>query len=198
VVKLADKISYVGRDIEDAITIGILDREKIETLSDILSCGKKEKLNNTVIINKLINDLCQNSSIEDGLTLSLDCFEMLNAIKNFNYQNIYLSDRLAPSARYFNLVINEIYETLKKTYAGVNTALEIQTLGRYYPNLSKSFLDWIGCYWELTVRTESNLKNSVVYEILHDQKNYYKAILDYISGMTDNFAIDTYNEIIRF
>ena len=30
------------------------------------------------------------------------------------------------------------------------------------------------------------------------QKEYYKAIIYYISGMTDNFAIDIYNEIIRF
>jgi dGTPase len=42
VVKIADKISYVGRDIEDAITIGILDREKIKTLSDILASSSPE------------------------------------------------------------------------------------------------------------------------------------------------------------
>ena len=198
VVKIADKISYVGRDIEDAISIGILDSEKLENLSNILSSGKREKINNTVIINKLINDLCQNSSIENGLSLSHEGFEMLNAIKDFNYQNIYLSDRLAPSAKYFNLVINEIYETLKKTYAGINTALEIQVLGRYYPNISKSFLDWISCYWDLTSRTDTNLENSVVYEIVHNQNNYFKAILDYISGMTDKYAIDNYNEIVGF
>jgi len=29
-------------------------------------------------------------------------------------------------------------------------------------------------------------------------RDFYKAIIYYISGMTDNFAIEIYNEIINF
>ena len=33
---------------------------------------------------------------------------------------------------------------------------------------------------------------------MDDEKSFSKAIIYYISGMTDNFAIDTYNKIIGF
>lgn len=60
VVKIADKISYLGRDIEDAITLGILD-DHLEELHQILEEAPTQVINNTVIINTLIRDLCENS-----------------------------------------------------------------------------------------------------------------------------------------
>jgi dGTPase len=197
VVKISDKISYVGRDIEDAIALSILDDKKLNELTDIIST-KDEKLNNTIIINKLIGDLCQNSSIENGLCFSDDGFKMLNAIKKFNYENIYKNERLKASNQYFSLVLNQIYDTLKKAYAGKNTSLEIKKLSKFYPNMSGSFLDWLHCYWDLADRTHTNLKNKIIYLVSQNEKDYNKAILDYISGMTDKYAIETYNEIIKF
>ena len=69
VVKIADKISYLGRDIEDAITLGILD-DHLEELHQILEEAPTQVINNTVIINTLIRDLCENSSYEKGLCFS--------------------------------------------------------------------------------------------------------------------------------
>lgn len=63
VVKVADKISYLGRDIEDAITLGILD-EHLDELHKLLNHNYNEVINNTVIINNLVYDLCKNSSPE--------------------------------------------------------------------------------------------------------------------------------------
>ena len=54
---------------------------------------------------------------------------------------------------------------------------------------------WLSNYWN-KVRPGINL-NSVIFDI-EDEKEYYKAIIYYISGMTDNYAIDMYNKIIRF
>ena len=54
VVRISDVIGYIGRDIEDAISLGILD-EKLKDLYKILQ--SKEVINNTVIINHLIWDL---------------------------------------------------------------------------------------------------------------------------------------------
>ena len=65
VVKIADKIAYLGRDIQDAITLGMI--ENLDELYEILNYDKDEVINNTVIINNLIYDLCTNSSIEKGL-----------------------------------------------------------------------------------------------------------------------------------
>ena len=41
------------------------------------------------------------------------------------------------------------------------------------------------------------LKNKILFS-LNNEKDYYQAIIYYISGMTDNFAIEIYNEIIHF
>ena len=82
VVKIADKISYLGRDIIDAITLGILDKD-IKELYEILNCDSDEVINNTNIINEFIYDLCENSNCEDGLCFSDDVFKKINKIKEF-------------------------------------------------------------------------------------------------------------------
>ena len=42
-----------------------------------------------------------------------------------------------------------------------------------------------------------NSSNKIVYN-LKEQVEYQKAIIDFISGMSDNFAIAIFNEIISF
>lgn len=184
VVKIADKISYLGRDIEDAITLGILD-EKLEELYKILK--QKEVINNTVIINHLIGDLCENSSPEKGLCFSEGTFKMLKEIKEFNYKYIYKAERLKPSARYFNIIINEIYSTIKNNYGKKDKSVN--------PEVIESFEKWLSNYWDLK-RNDAN-KNDVIFD-MKDERDFCKAIIYYISGMTDNFAIETYNKIVGF
>ena len=194
VVKIADKISYIGRDIEDAISIGILD-EHLNVLHKMLELDINEPINNTVLINNFIYDLCENSSIEKGLCFSEKTFKLINELKKFNYVHIYKSDVIKPSIEYFKLIINEIYNILKNLYNGNNTYLNIQNIRRFYPKLMNSFEEWLKNYWNL--ERKDNFKNDVIIN-MNNEKEYYKAIIYYISGMTDNFAIDIYNEIVRF
>lgn len=196
VVKIADKISYIGRDIEDAITLGILD-EHLQELCHLLHLPKDRnmKINNTVIINNLIYDLCENSSPEKGLCFSQDALDLMNKIKKFNYEHIYSCDRINPSNRYFSLVLNEIYDTLKSTYDGVHTPERLEAIRKFYPNLISGFYDWIIAFWNIGER--DGLKNKVLFDIQRPE-DFYFAIICYISGMTDKFAIDIYNEIIGF
>lgn len=194
VVKIADKISYIGRDIEDAISIGILD-EHLNVLHKMFELDINEPINNTVLINNFIYDLCENSSIEKGLCFSEKTFKLINELKKFNYVHIYKSDVIKPSIEYFKLIINEIYNILKNLYNGNNTYLNIQNIRRFYPKLMNSFEEWLKNYWNL--ERKDNFKNDVIIN-MNNEKEYYKAIIYYISGMTDNFAIDIYNEIVRF
>lgn len=186
VVKISDKISYLGRDIEDAITLGILD-EHLEELYELLQIPTDIKINNTVIINDLIHDLCLNSSPEKGLTFSDKYLNLINGIKEFNYKNIYFVDRLEPSKKYFNIVLNQIYDILKKAYDGENTKNNLEKMTKFYPSLCRWFVDWLESYSNSTDRFDIN-----------NLQDYCRAILYYISGMTDNFAINMYNEIIGF
>jgi len=58
------------------------------------------------------------------------------------------------------------------------------------------FRKWLNKYWELTERQGTNLKNKIVYK--YTEQDYCRAIIDFIAGMTDNFVINIYNEIISF
>ncbi len=194
VVKIADKISYIGRDIEDAISLGILD-EHLNELHKMLGLDINEPINNTVLINNFIYDLCENSSIEKGLCFSKKTFELINELKKFNYKHIYKADIIKPSIEYFKIIINEIYNILKNLYDGNRTYINIQNFKKFYPNLMSSFEEWLQNYWNL--ERKEIFKNDVIIN-MSNEKVYYKAIIYYISGMTDNFAIDIYNEIIRF
>ena len=197
VVKISDKISYICRDIEDAITLGILD-EHVDDLFALLNItSKNEPINNTIIINDLIRDLCENSSPENGLCFSNEALNLMNKIKEFNYKHIYLSKKLEPSRRYFSIVINEIYDLLKSTYDNVNTLNNLQVLSKTYPKLGNGFINFIYNYYDFGNRDELKLKNKVLFSI-DNEKDFCKAIIYYISGMTDNFAIEIYNEIIHF
>lgn len=194
VVKIADKISYIGRDIEDAISLGILD-EHLNELHKMLGLDINEPINNTVLINNFIYDLCENSSIKKGLCFSEKTFELINELKKFNYKHIYRAKIINPSIEYFKIIINEIYNILKNLYDGNRTYINIQNLKKFYPNLMSSFEEWLQNYWNLD--RKEIFKNDVIIN-MSNEKEYYKAIIYYISGMTDNFAIDIYNEIIRF
>ena len=143
----------------------------------------------------MIYDLCNNSSPEKGLCFSDATFELIKEIKSFNYTNIYLSDRLKPSNRYFNVVLNEIYNTLKKSYNGNKTIENINKMKKIYPELFYSFEEWLSRYWN--IERSKIFKNDVLFNI-ENESDYYKSIIYYISGMTDNFAIDIYNKIIGF
>jgi len=188
VVKVADKISYLGRDIADAITLGLLDNH-LRDLKKLLNHGSTKVINNTVLINEFIYDLCTHSTPEKGLCFSDDMFYLVKEIKKFNYKNIYLTDKLIEATKFFDLVLKSIYEFLKESYTNRDKMRKIA------PDLMGDFELWLSNYWN-KVRPGINL-NSVIFDI-EDEKEYYKAIIYYISGMTDNYAIDMYNKIIRF
>ena len=188
IVKIADKIAYLGRDIQDAITLGILDRH-LKELYELMDISEKKVINNTVIINNLIYDLCENSNIEEGLKFSDESFNFMNKLKEFNYKYIYLDDRLKPSREYFHLVLNTIYNTLKLYF------YDKEKVNKMYPEIIKDFEDWLKMYWNM--EREKIYNNKVIFD-MKSEKDFCQAVIYYISGMTDNFAIDMYEKIIRF
>ncbi len=193
VVKIADKISYLVRDIEDSIKLGLLDN--FENFNNLLHINYDNIcLNNTTLINYLIYDLCYNSSPELGLCFSDKSFEIICKIKKFNYENIYRNNKLEPSTRYFNLILSEIYNTLKSCFNN-NALTSIEKLKKYYLKLYLDFSKFMHDYYFIPNR--QNLKNQPLFNA-SSKSDFLKAILYYISGMTDNYAIEIYNEIIGF
>lgn len=195
VVKISDKISYLGRDIEDAISMGILD-SNLNELYDLLEQPRSANLNNTNIIGDLIADLCLNSSANEGLKFSTATFEKIKRLKQFNYKYIYKHKCMNPSEKYFSLVLNEIFNTLNECYDGMNTLEKLNSIKPFYTKVIDTFIKWISCYWNIeTDRT--HLKNKILYD-MNNIKDYQTAIITYISGMTDSYAIETYNDIVKY
>lgn len=196
VLKISDKISYIGRDLEDALHLNLLTENNILELKNILGISYNKILNNSNIINDLIIDLCNNSTIEKGLCFSNEKMELLNKIKAFNYKNIYSHPRLDASNEYFKVIINRIYNTLKALYSENKMESNFKKVERFYPQTIVQFKKWLFKYGNIEDKSNTKLQNKIIYN--NTEKDYYKAIIDFIAGMTDNFAIDIYNEIVSF
>ncbi len=84
VVRVSDIIAYIGRDIEDAIRMGVISEEEIPTeITSVLGTKNRE------IINTINVDLITNSLDKDYLCMSNKVFNALKALKKFNYDHIY-------------------------------------------------------------------------------------------------------------
>ena len=118
---------------------------------------------------------------------------------------IYNHKRLDTYKKYVDLVIKSIFYTLYDFFDGKDILRTIRR-ATYYPNLYKTFSDWLVQHSDITVPEHSILSDVLrrskkcekVYGDLSDKKQYVQAIIDYISCMTDVFAINIFNELCRF
>lgn len=85
-VKLCDTMSYIGRDIEDAILLGILKREEVPQNP----LGRT----NGQILSTLAQDVIENSYEQDYIAISPGVYEALQDLRRFNFQHIYKHPKL--------------------------------------------------------------------------------------------------------
>lgn len=205
IVKISDKIAYIGRDIEDAINLGFLNDTTKNDLLRMARANDENVLNTTVIMHNLIIDICENSTPEKGICLSPRFLEQINSVKDFNYKHIYGHERLVPFKEYSKLVINQIFDVLYKTYDGKHSWKSIEEKKKFYPLLMDSFIKWLAKYCEIDIVPEGELQtiafaceNEKIFGTLFDEKIYARAVIDFISGMTDRFAIKIFNELLTY
>ena len=131
------------------------------------------------------------------MSFSAETAAMLKELKEFNGRNIYQNERVVRADKYFELIINEIFNLLGSCFDGDNTLNRVKETLERYPNImnSSSFIGWLRTY--SGTPQISLLKEKPIYDF-SNRASYFKAVLDYISGMTDKYAIDTYNAIISF
>lgn len=194
VVKIADNISYMGRDIEDAIQMNLLTEKDVEKFNKVI---ENIKLTNSNIINYLVVDLCENSTVEDGLKFSKEALDTMYRIKIFNNEKIYQHDKIKPTIRYFTVIINEIFYALRNEYNGKATIKNLHKMERYYPVLASEFAGWLSNYALTEDRVSKEYDNKIIYN-LDSLEDYNRAIVDYMSGMTDLYIVKIYNELINY
>lgn len=204
VVKISDKIAYLGRDIEDAYNYKFFDKEDMVTLKQIAQEVMKKKIkfkdvNTSSLIHEFITNLCLNSNPNDGIVISKEHYDMMNKIKKFNYQKIYSNKRFKPFMQHAKLVINSIFYFLMDYYGEFDTIKKLSKYSKFYPTSTIDFSDWLIKYSNIDEHQHRlrKYRNKIIYDIRNIQ-DYKQAIIDYISGMSDNYAIKVYNELIEF
>lgn len=175
VVRFSDQIAYLGRDYEDAQRLGVIEKDSLpNAIKEVL--GKT----NAAIINTLVNDLIDNSSVEEGIGFSQNVFDAVVAMKDFNYTKIYKADLLQGYKRYFERLLTLIVEYL-------------ESLFNEYQFEQKPYLE------------ERNMLAAAFSDHIIEMKERYLEydgsygliIFDYVSGMSDNFCLDCANEILK-
>ncbi len=89
VVRMADTIAYIGRDIEDAIRLGLIQRADIPE-----ACREVLGDTNGTIVYRLVTDLIRESQDAPAIAFSTPVAAALKVLKAFNYSRIYLNPRV--------------------------------------------------------------------------------------------------------
>lgn len=107
VVRMADTISYVGRDIEDAIRLNMIKRDELPR--EATEC--LGRTNGTIVYN-LVTDVIQNSFGQPCIAFSREVSEALRHLKAFNLEHIYLNPKIK---RHYH-TIGKLFEILFEQY----------------------------------------------------------------------------------
>lgn len=195
VVKMADRISYIGRDIEDALALGVLNDNNMNELTDLVWEYAGDKINNTIIINYLINDLCLHSDPDNGICFSDRTNEFIKLLGDFNLRYIYRAPRVTRAEEFFEIVLRTLFDLLFGCYDGMDTLEKLDQMRVLYPKLFHSFMEWLRSYWTL-IRDPRQI-NPAIFDI-SNQSDFARAVIAYLAGMSDRYAMDCFHEIISF
>lgn len=165
VVRISDKIAYIGRDIEDACEAGIMEFEDIPS-----AIQSRLGTNNSQIINTLVSDLIHNSLDKDEIRLSDEAGEAMKELLEQNVARIYRSEKIR---RYENSVKNSL-EGLFEALMGAMADREktARSLNPVFQGLMKFVAEY----------PDKNTSD-------------VQMVVDYIAGMTDSFATSCYEKI---
>ena len=113
VVRMADTISYIGRDLEDAIRLDLVKRQAIpDVCKQILG-----QTNGTIVFN-LVTDLISNSLDHPFIGFSEKVSSALKKLKAFNYKHIYknpvIKKHLSSIEDIFNFLFEKYLTALEK------------------------------------------------------------------------------------
>ena len=171
VVRMSDRIAYLGRDYEDAVEAGILQRKLPETIEKTLGTT------NSQIVGTLIRDVIQASkNTPDTVQFSDELFPYYNELADFSIENIYKSDKITSQINRISMMLSDLFKLF----------FEVIDRTRYDP---AKRTDYNG----------GNMYR-VFFEFLDDMEypeetDNAQIISDFVSGMTDNFALRAFEDL---
>lgn len=109
IVRVSDMIAYIGRDLEDSITLGVLKREELpDEAVKILGNNNKE------IVNNLCTDIMNNSFDGKAIRFSDKVFTALTTLKRFSIEKIYLHPQKVEQVRRFTPMLELMFKQFIK------------------------------------------------------------------------------------
>ncbi|MFX1376252.1 MAG: deoxyguanosinetriphosphate triphosphohydrolase family protein [Promethearchaeota archaeon] len=174
-VRFADTISYIGRDIEDAILLKLITRKEIPDL-----CKNHLGDTNAKIINTLITDLLNYSLHNDVIGYSDNIFEALKELKSFNYEHIYSRRDLLKKNSTDKTFIDNLRNKFKLIF--YKCLKDLEEDNRNSP-IFRDHIEYI-----------DDQKCATYYQPLKRGNKLTLIVRDYIAGMSDKY----FNEIFNY
>ena len=106
-VRMCDTISYIGRDIEDAIRLGLIKRDEIPA-----ECRKRLGDTNGKIVYNLVEDLIQHSQNTDSISFSREVADHLKLLRDFNMERIYMNPLIKTETAKIENLFSMLFERL--------------------------------------------------------------------------------------
>lgn len=183
IVRFADKIAYIPRDIEDAIRLELISVKSIpDHAKKFFSISDDEENINNKITNKLITDLVQNTLKFGPISFSKQNYSTIKRLyDDFNLKEIYRHPEIEKRSTFVEILLKELFEELYDQILklGFDRIKNLKTK-RFREN--KRVLYYFGEYVESMKSVEKDKKIIT---------------FDYIAGMTDNFALEAYEALFK-
>jgi dGTPase len=105
VMRMADTISYIGRDIEDAIRLNLIKRDQLPRV-----CVERLGKTNGTIVYTLVTDLIKNSYDKPSIAFSHQVSEALKILRKFNLNRIYLNSKIKSDSGKIKDIFHNLFD----------------------------------------------------------------------------------------
>lgn len=127
VVRISDIVGYIGRDIEDALRVGVIKRNDIpKHITKYLGNNNRELVNNVIL------DIIDNSYNKPYISMSNEVYRAIIDLKKFNYENIYLKANSKEQIKIYEKMFRLLF----------NTYLNDLSINNYDSPIYKVYLDY--------------------------------------------------------
>lgn len=133
VVRVSDIIAYIGKDIEDAITLGRIKISDIpSSIVNVLGTTNRE------IINTIVKDIIENSRNKPYIKMSDEIYEALVNLKQFNNEHIYQKANSENEILFYEEMFRTLFDKYKIDVENYNTESTIYKI--YLNNMSETYI----------------------------------------------------------
>jgi len=180
IVRVVDKIAFLGRDLEDAVIVNLISEDEVP--ADI---SGKIGTKNGEIVDYFVGDMIVNSD-ENRIALSPGASQLMTAMAKFNDERIYKHRRIESYKERTRDILQTLFDRFFKAVNAFGNRID-----RYLQHDSLQVLDYLGRF--IGARSVLYFKEEA--NIYPDKKQLYERIVvDFLSTLTDRFVFEACEE----